>query len=173
MLTETPEMHGNTVLEMSKLLAKCYTFNHTIAIPYFYYNVEQAQKTAEVKRYGTNLEYRTITKSVKPDYTFIDPSLEITGIISLPTFEKVMIAPKKTLANLQLYIVNNQTTQQIITALHQRLKLVVPKHLKAELIIHEAFNPTKFSFSNFYTQKALALLTKLFDAVPEKKQKER
>lgn len=158
---------------MSKLLAKCYTFNNAIAIPYFYYNVEKPQKTAEVKRYGTNLEYRTITKSTKPDYTILDPTLEITGIISLPTFEKSTLAPRKTIANLQLSIVNNQTANEIIAGLHQRLKLVVPRDLKTELIIHEAFNPSKFSLNNFYTQKALTLLKKLFNQSPEKKQKER
>ncbi len=170
-LSETGKNHQNTILEMSKLLTKCYTFNNTIAIPYFYYNVEKPQKTAEVKRYGTNLEYKTITKSLKPDHTIIEPSLEITGVISLPTFEKSMVAPKKTVANLQLSIVNNQTTNEIVNWLHQRLRLVVPKDLKAELIIREAFNPSKFSFNNFYTQKAFALLTKIFNEPPEKKQK--
>ena len=172
-LSDVGESSQNTILEMSKLLAKCYTFNNAIAIPYFYYNVEKPQKTAEVKRYGTNLEYRTITKSTKPDYTILDPTLEITGIISLPTFEKSTLAPRKTIANLQLSIVNNQTANEIIAGLHQRLKLVVPKDLKTELIIHEAFNPSKFSLNNFYTQKALTLLKKLFNQSPEKKQKER
>lgn len=160
----------NTTLEMSKLLTKFYNLNK-IAIPYFYYNVENAKPEAEVRRYGTNLEYKTITRSVKPNTTILEPSLEITGIISLPKFERSQIAPKKTIANLQMHLVPNQNFQEIINGLHQWLRMIVPPQLKAELAIHEAFNPCKFDTKNTYTQKAIALLAGAFRTPIEYSQK--
>jgi acetylornithine deacetylase/succinyl-diaminopimelate desuccinylase-like protein len=161
----------NTTLEMSKLLTKFYNLNK-IAIPYFYYNVENAKPEAEIRRYGTNLEYKTITRSTKSNHAILDPSLEITGIISLPKFEKSQVAPKKTIANLQMHLVPHQNFQEIINGLHQRLKMVVSPHLKTELVIHEAFNPCKFDIKNSYTQKAIALLAGAFKTPIEYSQKE-
>ena len=161
----------NVALEMSKLLTKFYNLNK-IAIPYFYYNVEKINPETEIKRYGTNLEYRTIIKSRKPNHLILEPSLEITGLISLPKFEKSRNAPKKTIANLQMHLVPNQNFQEIINGLQQRLKMIVPPQLKTELIIHEAFNPCKFNLQNPFTQKAIALLSGAFKTSVEQKQKE-
>ena len=163
---------GNTALEMSKLLTKFYNLNK-IAIPYFYYNVEKAKQETEFKRYGTNLEYRTITKSAKPNYTVLEPTLELTGLISLPKFEKSQNAPKKTIANLQMHLVPHQHFQEIIKGLQQWLKMIVPPQLKTELIIHEAFEPCKFDIQHPFVQKAIALFGGAFAASLEQKQKER
>jgi hypothetical protein len=156
---------------MSKLLTKLYNLNK-VAIPYFYYNVEKAKQETEVRRYGTNLEYRTITKSSKPNYTVLEPTLEITGLLSLPKFEKSQYAPKKVIANLQMHLVPHQHFQEIINGLQQRLKMVVPPHLQTKLIIHEAFDPCTFNIQNPFAQKAIALLGGAFKVSVEQKQKE-
>ncbi|MDR3168299.1 MAG: peptidase dimerization domain-containing protein [Candidatus Peribacteria bacterium] len=161
---------NNTVLEMSKLLTKFYNSNK-IAIPYFYYNVERNKPEAEIRRYGTNLEYRTITRSVKPNHTILEPTLEITGIISLPKFEKSQGMPKKAIANFQMYLVPNQNFQEIINGVRQRLKMVVPPQMKTELIVNEAYDPCKFSLQNAYAQKAIALLAGAFKTPVEYQQK--
>ncbi|MDR2190979.1 MAG: hypothetical protein LBP53_07635 [Candidatus Peribacteria bacterium] len=162
----------NPAFEMVKLLTKFYN-QEKIAIPYFYYNIEKTKQETEIKRYGTNLEYRTIIKSTKVNHTILEPSLEITGIISFPKFEKSQMLPKKTIANLQMYLVNHQNFQEIINGLQQWLKFIVPPQLKTELLIHEAYNPCKFPLQNTYTQKAIALLAAAFKAPLEYKQKER
>jgi hypothetical protein len=156
---------------MTKLLNKLYNVNK-IAIPYFYYNVEKAKQETEVRRYGTNLEYKTITKSTHKNHTILEPTLDITGIISFPKFEKSKTLPKKTIANLQMNIVNNQNYQEIINGLQQWLKYSIPQHLKTELVIHEAFNPCKFNPQNPFAQKAIALLSGAFHTTLEYKQKE-
>ncbi|MDR0607471.1 MAG: hypothetical protein LBG52_03810 [Candidatus Peribacteria bacterium] len=161
----------NTPLEMSKLLTKLYNLNK-IAIPYFYCNVEMTKPEAEIKRYGTNLEYRTITKSVKPNHTILEPTLEITGVISLPRFEKSLLAPRKTLANLQMYLVPNQHFQEVINGLQQWLKMVIPPQLKTELVIHEVVNPCKFNIQSVFVQKAMVLLAQAFKFPIEQQQKE-
>lgn len=143
---------------MSKMLGKLYNVNNKIAIPYFYYNVEKAKQEIEIKRYGTNLEYKTITKSVAKNQTILEPTLDITGIISLPKFEKSQNIPKKTTANLHMKIVNNQNYQEIINGLQQWLKYSIPQNLKTELIIHEARNPCRFNIQHSFSQKAIALL---------------
>lgn len=156
---------------MSKLLTKFYNFNK-IAIPYFYYNIEKSKPETEVRRYGTNLEFRTITKSAKPNPIVLEPTLEITGLISLPKFEKSQTIPKKVIANLQMYLVPHQNIQEIINGLQQRLKMVVPPQLKTELIIHEAFNPCKFNLQNPFLQKATTLLAGALKLPIKQKQKE-
>ncbi|MDR2541638.1 MAG: hypothetical protein LBD11_08020 [Candidatus Peribacteria bacterium] len=109
---------------------------------------------------------------MKTNHAILEPSLEITGIISFPKFEKSQVAPKKTIANLQMYLVPNQNFQEIINGLHQWLKMVVSPQLKTELVIHEAFNPCKFDTKNTYTQKAIALLAGAFKTPIEYSQKE-
>jgi hypothetical protein len=160
---------ANPTLEMAKLLTKLYNVNK-IAIPYFYYNVEKAKQEIEIRRYGTNLEYKTITKSPYKNPTILEPTLDITGIISFPKFEKSKIPPKKTIANLHMHIVNNQNYQEIINGLQQWLKLTVPPTLKTELTIHEAFNPCKFNIQSSATQKAIALLSGAFKTTVEYQQ---
>ncbi|MDR0282561.1 MAG: peptidase dimerization domain-containing protein [Candidatus Peribacteria bacterium] len=160
----------NPNLEMSKILNRMYNGNK-IAIPYFYYNVEKTKQEVEIKRYGTNLEYKTITKANNKNYTILEPTLEITGIISLPKFEKSNVFPKKTIANLHMNIVNNQNYQEIINGIQQRLKYNIPKNLKTELIIHEAYNPCKYHSQNLHLQKATALLTGAYKSPAEYQQK--
>jgi hypothetical protein len=155
---------------MSKMLNKLYNVNNKIAIPYFYYNVEKAKQEIEIKRYGTNLEYRTITKSLIKNNTILEPTLDITGIISLPKFEKSQSTPKKTIANLHMKTVNNQQYPEIINGLQQWLKYNIPQHLKTELIIHEARNPCKFSTNNPFAQKAVTLLASAKKTPLEQKQ---
>jgi acetylornithine deacetylase/succinyl-diaminopimelate desuccinylase-like protein len=155
----------NPLLEMSKLLSKLYNVDK-IAIPYFYYNVEKAKQETEIRRYGTNLEYKTITKSVQKNPTILAPTLDITGIISFPKFEKSETIPKKTIANLEMHLVPHQRYAEIINGLQQWIKLILPQQLKAELLIHEAFNPCKFELQNPYTQKAIALLSGAFKMPP-------
>jgi len=162
---------NNPVLELSKLLTRFYNLNK-IALPYFYYNVEKAKPETEIRRYGTNLEYRTITKSVKPNHTILDPTLDITGMITLPHFEKSYTLPKKAIANLQMYTVPHQHSQEIINGLQQWLKMLIPPHLKLEIVVHEAFDPCKFDVKNVYVQKAVALLAGAFKMPIEYKQKE-
>ena len=169
-LSTPPIFPISPTLELAKLLTKFYNLNK-IAIPYFYYNVEKAPQGTEVKRYGTNLEYKTITKSQKPNPLFLEPTLEITGMITLPKFERTKNQPKKAIANLQMHIVNNQNAQEIINGLQQWLRMVIPAQLKTELVIHEAFNPCKFSTQNSYHQKAIALLGSAFGSTVESKQK--
>jgi acetylornithine deacetylase/succinyl-diaminopimelate desuccinylase-like protein len=118
------------------------------------------------------LEYKTITKSSHKNHTILEPTLDITGIISLPKFEKSTTIPKKTIANLHMQIVNNQNYQEIINGLQQWLKLTVPPTLKTELTIHEAFNPCKFNIQSSAAQKAIALLSGAFKNTIEYKQKE-
>jgi len=160
----------NPNLEISKILSRLYN-GEKIAIPYFYYNVEKAKQEVEIRRYGTNLEYKTITKATNKNHTILEPTLEITGIISFPKFEKSNMLPKKTIANLHMNIVNNQNYQEIINGLQQRLKYNIPKDLKTELIIHEAYNPCKYHPQNPYLQKATALLTGAYKTPVEYQQK--
>ncbi|MDR0369226.1 MAG: hypothetical protein LBH96_01475 [Candidatus Peribacteria bacterium] len=60
------------------MLNKLYNINNKIAIPYFYYNVEKAKQEIDIKRYGTNLEYRVITKSIAKNHCILEPTLDIT-----------------------------------------------------------------------------------------------
>jgi len=71
-----------------------------------------------------------------------------------------------------MHLVPNQNFQEIINGLQQWLKMIVPPQLKTELIIHEAFNPCKFSLQNQFAQKAVALLAGAFKVSIEYKQKE-
>ncbi|MDR2415048.1 MAG: peptidase dimerization domain-containing protein [Candidatus Peribacteria bacterium] len=150
----------NPLLEMSKLLSKLYNLDK-IYITFFYYNVEKAKQETEIRRYGTNLEYKTITRSTHKNHTILTPTLDITGIISFPKFEKSTTIPKKVIANLEMHLVPHQRYAEIINGLQQWLKLIVPQQLKAELLVHEACNPCKFELQNPYTQKAITLLSGL------------
>ncbi|GHW02924.1 hypothetical protein AGMMS50249_7100 [candidate division SR1 bacterium] len=161
----------NPLREMSKLISKGYTFNGKVAIPYFYYNIQGYKPTVEVKRYGTNMEYKTITKSQKPSYTTLEPTLDLTGIVSLPKFDKSQSIPKKVVANFQMKLVADQNYPEMIKGLQQWLKTIAPTQLKTELIIHEAFNPIKLPLTNFYAQKAFSLIMKNRDQTPENQQK--
>jgi acetylornithine deacetylase/succinyl-diaminopimelate desuccinylase-like protein len=151
----------NPVLEMTKLLTKFYN-QDKIAIPYFYYNVEKTKQEIEIRRYGTNLEYKTITKSLHTNPTVLTPTLDITGIISFPKFEKSKMIPQKAIANLEMHLVPHQHYAEILNGLQQWLKLIVPPQLTTGLLVHESFNPCTFNLQNPYTQKAIALLTGAF-----------
>lgn len=164
------EIHINPTLEISKMLNKLYNVNNKIAIPYFYYNVEKAKQEIEIKRYGTNLEYKTITKSIAKNHCILEPTLDITWIISFPKFEKSQSIPKKTIANLHMKIVNNQNYPEIINGLQQWLRYNIPQNLKTELIIHEARNPCKFNIQHTFAQKSIALLAGARGTSVEKKQ---
>jgi acetylornithine deacetylase/succinyl-diaminopimelate desuccinylase-like protein len=159
----------NPILEMAKLLTKCYN-QEKIAIPYFYYNVERAKQEIEIRRYGTNLEYKTITKSTHKNHTILAPTLDITGLISFPKFEKSETIPKKAVANLKMHLVPHQNSTEIMNGLQQWLKLVVPQQLKTEVLVHEASNPCTFNLQNPYTQKAIALLAGAFKTTLEYQQ---
>ena len=166
----------NAVNELSKIVAQIYDMNHRITIPYFYYDVEEIEAHVTVKHRKIPFDYEKFTEttgiqSLIKDKEFdifsqigLRPTIQVTGIHWWYTGEWFLNAiPHVATAHLNFRLVKNQSTQKVLNAFEQRLKVTVPPYATYSLAIADLFEPVKVNLQTPFVKKAERILEALYD----------
>lgn len=166
----------NAVNELSKIIAQIYDMNHRITIPYFYYDVEKIESHVTVKHRKLTFDYEKFSKttgiqSLVKDKEFdvfsqigLRPTIQVTGIQGWYIGEWfVNTIPHIATADLNFRLVKNQSTQKVLNAFEQRLRVVVPPYASYSLTIADAFEPVKVNMQTPFAKKAERILEALYD----------
>ncbi|MFA5748288.1 MAG: M20/M25/M40 family metallo-hydrolase [Candidatus Absconditabacterales bacterium] len=161
----------NAIQELSKLISKLHEMNNNIAIPYFYYDVDNIPINFYIKNKKIKVDYQQLEKKLgvksifkTKDFDFLikvglSPSLQITGIFG---GGETNIIPGIASVNLNFRTVKSQNNEKIINSFKQRIKFNIPEYVDYEIKIGENFDPCKLNIDNQYVQKADSILKTVY-----------
>lgn len=166
----------NAVYELTKIISQIYDMNHRITIPYFYYDVEEIEAHVMLKHRKLTFDYQafstsTWVQSILKDKEFdvfsqvgLRPTIQVTGIQWGHTGEGFVNAvPHVATAHLNFRLVKNQSTQKVMNAFEQWLKVIVPPYATYSLAIADPVEPVKINLQTPFIKKAERILDALYD----------
>ena len=166
----------NAVHELSKIVAQMYDMNHRITIPYFYYDVEDIESHVIVKHRKLPFDYEKFSEVTGLQSLIKDKEFDVFSQIGLrPTIQvtnmqwwyisewSVNTIPHVATATINFSLVKNQSTQKVLNAFEQRLKVIIPPYASYSLAIADAFEPVKINIQTPFVKKAERILEALYD----------
>lgn len=166
----------NALHELSKIIAQLHDMNHRVTIPYFYYDVEEIDAHVMVKHRKLAFDFPSFSQatgvqSLLKDKEFdvfsqawLRPTIQVTGIQSWCVDDKFATTiPHVATARFDFRLVRNQSTQKVLGAFEQRLKVIIPPYTKYTIAIADAYEPIKVNLTTPYVKKAERILQALYD----------
>ena len=169
----------NVAHEASKLVAKLYDSAHHVAIPFFYYGVDDIDETIrkqneslpfDEQKHQQETWYKAIVKEKEFDvYTqvWLRPTIQVTWIESWYTGEWFKnIIPATATIKCNCRFVQSQEPERVMQAIKQRVADQLPDYVDYQFEMSDARPASKFPIDSEFSQRAVQIIEEVYYQSP-------